>query len=178
MYSRQHARRPAPTGNSSSGTAGRVEHGGDDELERRQRLEHRSGAAARGRHGLHVLADADALAVEHRLAHERLELIPALGRHDLPQGGRWPSTIVSNGPRSAASGASGPSSRCPMRASVASADVEDRAQLLVQAAHGRLAQHADAQRARILGAGGDEGAVVRRRDVGVARLGARPSPRA
>ena len=51
------------------------------------------------------------------------------------------------------------------------ADVEDRSQLEVQAAQRRLAQDADAQGPGILDAGGHEGAVVRRRDVGVARLG-------
>ena len=163
-----------PTGNASSGTAGRVSTGETTARTGASASSTRGRAAARGGHRLHVVADADALAVGHRLARRRLELLAALGRHDLAQRGRLAEHDRLErlhergerrvGPRRAC-GPCARASRAPHRRS--------RRARRPASPTGRVAQHADAQRRRILGAGGGEGAVVRRRDVGVARLGPR-----
>ena len=142
--------RPASSGNSSQRHGRPRQHGGDDAA--------RTGASASSTAAVPRRAAATACTYSPTpmrspsltaCARRRLELVAALGRHDLAVARRvWPSTIVSNGPMSAASGASATSSRWPMCASTLERRVEDRADLVVEGAGGRIAQHADRAAAR------------------------------
>ena len=145
MYARQHSRRAGLDGECVERHGRLREHGGDDELERRERLEQGGGAPPRGRHRSHVLAGADALAVGHDLAHLRRELIPALGRHDLPVGGALAEHDRLERAHQRGHRRVGDLEPVPHARDRLQHGVEDRAQLEIQHAHGRLAQHADAR---------------------------------